>query len=123
MLRHESRSSRRSLGGFYGADHLQTLARSIHRGVAPASAEEQQRLLSLVMEALNTVGGKELVICSPAWSNERWPFFGVEEFPDLDAVQRHEQILIDLNWGRYIESRSTLGTEVTLLPSKGLLTI
>jgi hypothetical protein len=78
--------------------------------------EEQQRLLSLVMEALNTVGGKELVICSAAWSNERWPFFGVEEFPDLDAVQRHEQILIDLNWGRYIESRSTLGTEVTLLP-------
>ena len=72
-------------------------------------------MLSLVMEALNTVGGKELVICSAAWSNERWPFFGVEEFPDLDAVQRHEQILIDLNWGRYIESRSTLGTELTLL--------
>jgi hypothetical protein len=73
--------------------------------------EEQQRLLSQVMEALNTAGGKELVICSAAWSNERWPFFGVEEFPDLEAVQRHEQILTDLNWARYQDSRTTLGTE------------
>jgi hypothetical protein len=76
--------------------------------------QEQQRLLSQVMEALNTAGGKELVMCSAAWSNERWPFFGVEEFPDLEAVQRHEQILTDLNWARYIESRTTLGTELIL---------
>jgi hypothetical protein len=76
--------------------------------------QEQQRLLSLVMEALNTAGGKELVMCSAAWSNERWPFFGVEEFPDLEAEQRHEQILTDLNWARYIESRTTLGTELIL---------
>jgi hypothetical protein len=76
--------------------------------------EEQQRLLSRVQEALKTAGGKELVICSAAWSNERWPFFGVEEFPDLDAVQRHTQILIELNWTRYIDSRTTLGTQFVL---------
>lgn len=76
--------------------------------------QEQQRLLGLVAEALNTAGGKELILCSAAWSNERWPFFGVEEFPDLEAVQRHDQILSDLNWARYIESRSTLGTELIL---------
>jgi hypothetical protein len=76
--------------------------------------QEQQRTLGLVSEALNTAGGKAVVICDAAWSNERWPFFGVEEFPDLEAVQRHDQILTDLNWGRYIESRSTLGTELIL---------
>jgi hypothetical protein len=76
--------------------------------------QEQQRMLSQIMEALNTAGGKELAMCSAAWSNERWPFFGVEEFPDLDAVQRHEQILTDLDWARYIESRTTLGTELIL---------
>jgi hypothetical protein len=75
--------------------------------------QEQQRLPSQVMEALNTAGGKEPVMCSAAWS-KRWPFFGVEEFPDLDAVQRNEQILTDLNWARYIESRTTLGTELIL---------
>jgi len=53
-------------------------------------------------------------VASAAWSNERWPIFGLEEFPDVDAVQRHEQILIDLNWGRYTESRTTLGTELVL---------
>jgi hypothetical protein len=76
------------------------------------SKEEQQRMLGLVTEALNTAGGKELVICDAAWSNERWPFFGVEEFPNLEAVQRHEQILTDLNWLRYADSRTTLGTEM-----------
>jgi hypothetical protein len=76
--------------------------------------QEQQRLLSQVTDALDTVGGRELIVCNAAWSNERWPVFGVEEFPDLEAVQRHEQMLTDLNWLRYIESRTTLGTELEL---------
>ena len=76
--------------------------------------EEQQRLFALVPQALEEAGGKTLVICSASWSNEQWPFFGVEEFPDMEAVQRHAQMLVDLNWGRYIESRTTLGTELTI---------
>jgi hypothetical protein len=76
--------------------------------------QEQQRMLSQVMDALNAVGGRELVVCDAAWSNERWPIFGVEEFPDLEAMQRHQRILTDLNWARYMESRSTLGTELSL---------
>jgi hypothetical protein len=71
-------------------------------------------MLGLVQQALDTAGGKELVMCSAAWSNERWPFFGVEEFPDLEAVQRHTQLLIELGWGRYIDSRTTLGTQFVL---------
>ena len=74
--------------------------------------QEQQRLLGQVMEALNSTGGRELVVCDAAWSNERWPVFGVEEYPDLEAVQRHEQLLTDLNWARYMDSRTTLGTEL-----------
>jgi hypothetical protein len=74
--------------------------------------QEQQRLLGQVMEALNTTGARELVVCDAAWSNERWPVFGIEEYPDLEAVQRHEQLLTELNWARYIDSRTTLGTEL-----------
>ena len=55
--------------------------------------EEQQRLPGRVQQALDTAGGKELVICSASWANEQWPFFGVEELPDVDAVQRHTQPL------------------------------
>jgi hypothetical protein len=76
--------------------------------------DEQQRLLRQVMDALSTAGGKELVVCSAAWSNERWPVFGLEEFPDMEAVQRHAQMLMDMNWGRYIDSRTTLGTQFML---------
>ncbi len=76
------------------------------------SPQDQQDLLTRVVEALNSAGGRELVVCSAAWSNERWPIFGVAEFPDLEAVQRHEQMLTDLNWLRYVESRTTLGTEL-----------
>jgi len=36
----------------------------------------------------------------------------VEQFPDVEAVQRHEQILMDLAWARYWESQSILGTEL-----------
>ena len=82
------------------------------------SEQEQQRLLTQGAEALNTVGGKELVICTASWSSERWPFFGLEEFPDMEAVQRYEQLLTDLNWARYMDSRSTLGTEL-ILPGNG----
>jgi hypothetical protein len=51
------------------------------------------------------------VLCSAAWSNERWPVFGVEEFPDIDAEQRHAQLLTELDGGRYIDSRTALGTQ------------
>src|SRR3712207_6060770 len=54
-------------------------------------AEEQERLMAQVMEALGSVGGKELVVCSAAWSNEQWPFFGLEQLPDMGAVQRHAE--------------------------------
>jgi hypothetical protein len=78
------------------------------------SDEEQQRLMGQVAEALDSVGGKELVICSAAWSDEQWPFFGLEQFPDLEAEQRHADLLSDLHWPRYLESRTTLGTELVL---------
>jgi hypothetical protein len=63
-----------------------------------------------VMRALDQVAGKAVVTCLSAWSNERWRAFGVEQFPDIEGVQRHEQIL-DVAWARYFESQSTLGTE------------
>lgn len=75
--------------------------------------DEQQRLMGEVTRALDQTAGKRMVTCLSAWSNERWQAFGVEQFPDIEAVQRHEQILMDLAWARYFESQSTLGTEFT----------
>jgi hypothetical protein len=83
------------------------------------SQKEQTDLLGKVQQALEDVGGKELVLCSAAWSNERWPFFGVEEFPDLAAVERHTDALIDLRLGRYMDSRTSLGSAFVLPESSG----
>jgi hypothetical protein len=51
--------------------------------------EEQQRRLAKVQAALPQVGAKGVLLCESAWANEQWSFFGVEEFPDIEAVQRH----------------------------------
>jgi hypothetical protein len=37
--------------------------------------------------------------------------FGVEEFPDIEAVQRHAEFLIKLGWSRYVVSKTFLGTK------------
>ena len=75
------------------------------------SQEEQDSLMAKVNEALEKVGGKRIVLCNSSWSSEQWPFFGVEEFPDIEAVQKHSELLDELNWLRYIETITVLGTE------------
>src|SRR4051812_28695800 len=78
------------------------------------SPEEQHQRLTNVGEALAQVGGKSVVLCNSGWSNEQWRIFGVEEFPDIEAVQKHRQLLNDLDWDRYLDGVSTLGTKLEI---------
>ena len=75
------------------------------------SQEEQQGIMAKVGEALEKVGGKRVVLCDSSWASEEWQFFGVEEFPDIEAVQKHTKLLQEVNWFRYSESSIVLGTE------------
>ncbi len=75
------------------------------------SAEEQEALLARVNSVLDQVGGKRPLMCDSGWSSEQWPFFGVEEFPDIEALQKHTALLVELNWGRYVDTETYLGTE------------
>ena len=72
--------------------------------------EAKNDLLGKVNGALAQAGGKQVLMCNPSWCNEQWHFFGVEEFPNIDAVQQHTKLLNELNWERYVESISYLGT-------------
>jgi hypothetical protein len=54
---------------------------------------------------------KRLVLCASSWASEQQPFWGVEQFPNLEALQKHTELLNELNWSRYIESTTVLGTE------------
>ena len=75
------------------------------------SQEEQDKLFAKVDEARAQAGGKVIVICDSRWASEQWAFWGVEQFPDIEAVQKHKQLLNTLNWFRYVESMTFLGTE------------
>jgi len=78
------------------------------------STEEQGQRLAKVQAALEQVGGKAVVLCDSSWSNEEWSGFGVEEFPDIEAVQNHTRLLNELHWDRYLSGTSMLGTKLEM---------
>ncbi len=73
--------------------------------------EEQQKAFAKVEEALAKVGGKRVIACDSGWAAEQWTFWGVEEFPDLEAVQKYTALLNELNWFQYVDSFTLLGTK------------
>jgi hypothetical protein len=75
------------------------------------SEEEQKSLAAKVDATLEKVGAKRLILCNSDWSSEQWSLAGAEEFPDIEAVQKHTPALRELNWFRYCESTTLLGTE------------
>ena len=74
--------------------------------------EEQNELTAKISESLNQVGGEILILCVSVWSSEEWLGWGVEKYPDIEAVQKHADNLFNMNWFRYVESKTYLGTEL-----------
>jgi hypothetical protein len=78
-----------------------------------SEAERDQHLAKLD-RALEQVGGKMLIFCDSAWSSEQWQAFGVEEYPDIEAVQKITAIHQELQHFRLLESMTVLGTRSEL---------
>jgi hypothetical protein len=76
-----------------------------------ASEEERHEILGKLDAAFQKAGGKRLVWCNSYWSSDQWQVFGVEVFPNIEAVQQYSQAMNELNLSRYVESVSLLGTE------------
>ena len=62
--------------------------------------------------ALKQVGAERIVTCVSVWANEQWLGWGVEKFPDIEAVQKYTEILYNMNWFEYVDSITYLGTEM-----------
>ena len=73
--------------------------------------DERNAHLAKAREALAQVGGKSVITSMTGWSSEQWAFCGVEEFPDVAAVQEHTQLLYDLGHFRYFNGSSILGSK------------
>ncbi len=75
------------------------------------SEEERNSLFAKVAESLERVGCKRIVFCDSRWASEQWAWWGVEVFPDIEAAQEFARLEEKLNWFRYMESMTLLGTE------------
>ena len=75
------------------------------------SKEEQDSILAKLDEAKAKLGVKTVLLCKTYWSADEWLWAGVEECPNIEAVQKYMAALQELNWERYTEGSSVLGTK------------
>ena len=79
------------------------------------SPEEQKNHLAKIEESLKKVGAELLMMRVSVWASEEWLAWGVEKYPNLEAVQQHSLTLYAMNHFQYIESTSYLGVEMPLM--------
>jgi hypothetical protein len=73
------------------------------------SPEARAAQFAQVEAALNECG--RLVVSAAArWSNSGVHSFGAELFPDLESLRAHTAMLHKLDWFRYVDSESFVGT-------------
>ncbi|MFN2131188.1 MAG: DUF6616 family protein [Anaerolineae bacterium] len=75
------------------------------------SAEEKEHHLGRVREALEKVGAKSIVTVKSAWYDEQWQYFGLEEFPDVEAVRKFVDQLQEMGHYRYFRTKGLMGNE------------
>lgn len=78
------------------------------------TTEEQSKLIAQNVEFLKQVGSEPIILCNSVWSSEEWLAWGVEKYPDIEAVQKLADNLFSINWFEYIESKTYLGVEIPL---------
>jgi hypothetical protein len=87
------------------------------------SEGEKNVLWGKLAKKYEELGIKTIIECKSNWSNEEWVGFGVEEFPDIVAVQMLAKFqLEELEWPRYFIAKTYLGTPYEgawLYPNKG----
>jgi hypothetical protein len=74
------------------------------------SEDERKNVMAKWAESFDETGGKNTLHCNSRWSSHQWNYFGVHEFPNIEAVQKHEENLGEFNFHRYFEGPSVLGT-------------
>jgi hypothetical protein len=76
------------------------------------SQEEQDALFAKIDAAMKSVGGTSMLMCDSTWASEKWGLWGVEQFPNLEALQEYARCLVELDWFRYCEAETLLGTQM-----------
>lgn len=74
------------------------------------STDEQGKLIAKEAEIRTKLGVKNVAWCNTGWNNERWESFGVHEYPNMDAVLKHYDAMVEMGMFRYLDAETMLGT-------------
>lgn len=78
------------------------------------SKEKQRELIKadseLSRRMMSKLGGRVILFCDCFWSTEDWLMFGLEEYPNIEAVQAYTREFRKMGWFKYFESSIILGT-------------
>jgi hypothetical protein len=74
--------------------------------------DEQNALMAKNMESQRQLGVELVTMQVCLWASEEWVGWGVEKYPDMEALQQHVNNLFNMNWFVYIESKTYLGTQM-----------
>lgn len=72
--------------------------------------DERERAYGLTTENFRKLGGRTLLSAYMRWNNEGYEYFGVERYPNVEALIGYAQFLSSTDWYRLWVSRSHLGT-------------
>lgn len=85
------------------------------------SKQEAETILVKERQALKAVGGRNIISCDSRWGFAQCEWFGIDEFPNIQARQAFVAIQEELNLFRYYDVDYTLATGISLeniLPQK-----
>jgi hypothetical protein len=80
------------------------------------SQEERDAYLAKLDETVKQAGGRRLVFiqCDAAYATQEWDTFGMEIFPDMEAAQKHAELIDQLNVDGYVARETLVGTVTDL---------
>jgi len=81
------------------------------------SEEQRDAMFAKMAETGERVGAKQVMVCNSGWNSEKWLFWGVEEYPSMEALQEYAKCLADLDWFRYCDAEILLGTKMQPEPA------
>lgn len=80
------------------------------------SEEEMRVNFEKIAKKDRELGVKALIPLSMCWSDDQWSYFGAQEFPNLEAVRKHQEYVLELGLPMLHERKSFLGSPVPLGP-------
>ena len=77
------------------------------------SEDERKAVQEKERASREAVGAKEIVSCDSAWTDEMHPWWGVLQYPDMQARIEHTRTLREIGWLDVVDAFTLLGTAMS----------